>query len=88
MPPHNLSPIFMGMKGKKIKIRIENWRLEIGDFKKCNFFKSTNFEKIIRLKACKSGKIEAKDIDVAQPIWFSGCPVKCHFNAKSTKMHL
>ena len=63
----------------------------IGDLKNVIFFSNPpifNFEKIIIFKACKSGKIEVKGIDVAQPIWLSGCPVKCHFNVKNTKMHL
>ena len=29
----------------------------------------------------KIGLIDAKNIDVAQPIWLSGCPMKVHFRA-------
>ena len=34
-----------------------------------------HFEKVLDL---------AKGIDVAQPIWLSGCPEKGHFSAKNT----
>ena len=44
-----------------------------------------NFEKIIKSKACKSGKIDA--MDLAQSIWFLGCPEKGRCSAKTLKMH-
>ena len=33
-------------------------------------------------KACTSEKIDSKGMDVAQPLWLSGCPTKAHFSAK------
>ena len=30
------------------------------------------------------GLIDAKGINVTQPIWLSGCPTKYHFSAKNT----
>ena len=36
----------------------------------------------------KIGLIDAKDIDVAQPIWLSGCPMKVHFRAKFPLLRL
>ena len=27
--------------------------------------------------------IDAKDMDVSQPIWLSGCPIKGHLRAKN-----
>ena len=29
--------------------------------------------------------IEAKGMDVSQPLWLSGCPIKGHFRAKRAK---
>jgi hypothetical protein len=40
---------------------------------------------ILHFGTCKSGKIDAKGMDVAKPIWLSGCPGKGHFNSKNTK---
>jgi hypothetical protein len=40
-------------------------------------------EQFLIFKACNSEKNVAKDIDVAQPIWLSGCSEKGHFIAKN-----
>ena len=58
MPAHNLSLIFMKHK-------------EIGRLKKMSFFQIHQFsifrfEKVIKFKACKSGKIDTKGMNVAQ----------------------
>ena len=75
MPAHNLSLIFMKHK-------------EIGRLKKMSFFQIHQFsifrfEKVIKFKACKSGKIDSKDMNVAQLLWLSGSPEKGNFTTKS-----
>ena len=46
-------------------------------------FVSPNFlELILRL----IGQNDAKDMDVAQPIWLSGCPEKCLLSAKNANL--
>ena len=75
----------MGMRQKKIV----NKKLKIDD----HFSKPTNFpfsilKKLLKSEACKSGKIEAKGMDGAQPIWLSGCPEKGNFIAKNTNSAL
>ena len=67
---HNLCLILLGVKQNK------NFELKMVHQKECNFFKSTNFP-IMRLTPWKSGMhIDVKGMDVAQPIWLSGCPKK------------
>ena len=60
MLPHNLWLTLMGMKQKKI---------QNGQLKKTEFFKSTNSQKFF----AKISGIDAKEIDVDQPIWLSCC---------------
>ena len=48
------------------------------------FFNPTNIQFSIsnNFKACKSEINDAKLMDVAQPVWFSGCPQKGNFSAQ------
>ena len=49
----------------------------MADFSKCPFFKIANsqkiFAKISQIGPWVVGLIDAKDIDVAQPLWLQGC---------------
>ena len=54
-----------------------------------SFFQIHQFsilEQSLKFKACKSKKNDAMGMDVAQPIWLSGCTEKGHLqSAKNTR---
>ena len=63
---HHLSILFIGIKEKMVK---------------CDFFKLFP-TKLSRINPYTNLIVNAKAMDVAQPIWLSGCPKKGHFRAK------
>ena len=69
------------MNAELIFIRMKHFFLKN---QKKNFFNPTNIQFSIsnNFKACKSEINDAKLMDVAQPVWFSGCPQKGNFSAQ------
>ena len=65
-----------------MEIRIDNGWIQKMSYFQIHQFSIYHFEKIIKFKASKSGKIDSKGMDVAQPLWLSGCPEKGRFSAK------
>ena len=68
------------MKPKKCKMANSKKKLR---FSKSPILKSFS-RKFHRLDLGLVGLIDAKGIDMAQPIWLSGCTTKYHFSAKNT----
>ena len=58
----------MGMKQKNFFLKKK--KTQNGQLKKTEIFKIANSQKIF----AKISQIDAKGIDVAQPMWMSGCP--------------
>ena len=61
--------------------------ITIGGLKICHFSNLPIFNDVLPnfqgLVSLKMWQIDAKDMDVAQPVWLSGCPIKGHFRAKN-----
>ena len=79
--------IFIGMKQKKCFEKSYNQKpktpkMSFSSFTNIQF---TILEQFLQFKACKSGKIDAIGIEVAQQIKLSGCPTKGYFTTKSAK---
>ena len=67
-----------------MEIKIDNGWIQKMSYFQIHQFSIYHFEKIIKFIASKSGKIDSKGMDVAQPLWLSGCPEKGHGGAKMT----